>query len=42
MVTEKIKKIALSCNDGKRLQTFDRIRKYPYGTNVLKYVKVRC
>ena len=36
MVTEKIKKIALSCNDGKRLQTFDRIRKYPYGTNVFK------
>ena len=34
--TEEINKIALSSNDGKRLQTFDRIRTYPYRTNALK------
>ena len=31
--TEEVNKIALISNDGKRLQTFDRIRTYPYGTN---------
>ena len=31
--TEQINKIALSSNDGKRLQTFDTITTYPYGTN---------
>ena len=31
--TEEINKIALSSNDDKRLQTFDRITIYPYGTN---------
>ena len=31
--TEEINKIALSSNDDKRLQTFDRITTYPYGTN---------
>ena len=40
--TEEINKIALNSNDYKRLQTFDRIATYPCGTNVLKYVKVRC
>ena len=34
--TERINKIALSSNDDKRLQTFDKITIYPYGTNVLK------
>ena len=34
--TEEVNKIALSSNDDKRLQTFDRITTYPYGTNVLK------
>ena len=29
--TEEINKIALSSNDDKRLQTFDRITSYPYG-----------
>ena len=29
--TEKISKIALSSNDDKRLQTFDKITSYPYG-----------
>ena len=29
---EKVNKIALSSNDDKRLQTFDRITAYPYGT----------
>ena len=31
--TEQINKIALSSNDEKRLQTFDKITTYPYGTN---------
>ena len=34
--TEKINKIALCSNDDKRIQTFDKITKYPYGTNVFK------
>ena len=36
--TEEIKKIALSIND-KRLQTFDRITSYPYGTSARKVSK---
>ena len=31
--TEEVNKIALSSDDDKRLQTFDRIKTYPYGTN---------
>ena len=31
--TEEVNKIALSSNDDKRLQSFDRITTYPYGTN---------
>ena len=31
--TEEANKIALSSNDDKRLQTFDKIATYPYGTN---------
>ena len=34
--TEEINKIALSSNDDKRLQTSDRIKTYPYGTNACK------
>ena len=33
---EEINKIALSSDDDKRLQTFDRIKTYPYGTNAFK------
>ena len=33
---EEVNKIALSANDDKRLQTFDRITTYPYGTNPFK------
>ena len=33
---EEVNKIALSSNDDKRLQTFDRITTYPYGMNVFK------
>ena len=40
--TEQINKIALSSNDDKRLETFDKITTYPYGTNALKYAKVSC
>ena len=37
MYTEEINKIALnSSNDDERLQTFDGITTYPYGTNALK------
>ena len=32
--TEEVNKIPLNSNDDKRLQTFDRIVTYPYGTNV--------
>ena len=33
---KEINKIALISNDDKRLQTFDRITTYPYGTNIFK------
>ena len=32
--TEEINKIALSSNDDKRTQTFDKVTTYPYGTNI--------
>ena len=34
--TEEVNKIALSSNNDKRIQTFDRVTTYPYGTNVFK------
>ena len=37
--TEQINKIALSSNDDKRLQTFDKITMYPYGTNAFAVCK---
>ena len=37
--TVKIIKIALSSNDDKRLQIFDRITTYPYGANAFKVCK---
>ena len=37
--TDKINKIALSCNDDKRLQTRDRITSYPYGLSTGKVCK---
>ena len=33
---EEVNKIALSNNDHKRLEIFDGITTYPYGTNVFK------
>ena len=36
MYTEEVNKIALSSNDDKRLQTFDRVTTYSYGTNAFK------
>ena len=36
MYTEEVNKIALTSNDNKRIQTFDRVTTYPYGTNVFK------
>ena len=37
--TEEVNKIALSSDDNKRLQTFDRIETYPYGTKAFKVCK---
>ena len=37
--TKEVNKIALSSNDDKRLQTFDRITSYPYGTSAGKVCK---
>ena len=34
--TEEVNKIALSSDDDKRLQTFDRVSTYPYGTIAFK------
>ena len=34
--TEEVNKIALNSNDDKRMQTFDGITTYLYGTNVFK------
>ena len=34
--TEEVNKIALSSNHDKRLQTFDGVTTYPYGTNTFK------
>ena len=34
--TEEVNKIALSSNDDKRTQTFDKVTTFPYGTNVFK------
>ena len=36
---EEVSKIALSGNDDKRFQTFDKITTYPYGTNAFKVCK---
>ena len=36
MYTEEVNKITLSSDDDKRLQTFDGIETYPYGTNAFK------
>ena len=35
----KLNKIALSSNDDKRLQTYDKITTYPYGSSVGKVCK---
>ena len=34
--TEKVNKISLSSNDDKKIQTFDKVTTYPFGTNVFK------
>ena len=34
--TEEVNKTALSSNDDKRLQAYDKITTYPYGTNAFK------
>ena len=48
MCIQKYNKVALSSNDNKRLQAFDRVTTYPYGTNAFKVCesemqsKIRC
>ena len=37
----EVNKIALRSNDDKRLQTFDRITSYPYGTSAGKVCKTK-
>ena len=37
--TDQINKIALSSNDDKRLQLYNKITTYPYGTNAFKVCK---
>ena len=39
MYTEEVNKVALSSNDDKRIQTFDKVTTYPYGTNVFAVCK---
>ena len=34
--TEEVNKIALSSNDDKKIQTFDKVTTYPYGANAFK------
>ena len=36
MYTKQVNKIALSRNDDKRTQTFDKVTTFPYGTNAFK------
>ena len=36
MYTEEVNKIVLTSNDDKRLQTFDKVSTYLYGTNSFK------
>ena len=36
MYTGKVNKIALINNDDKRIQTFDKVTTYTYGTDVFK------
>ena len=36
---EEVNKIAISSNDDKRLQTFDKVTTYPYGANACKVCK---
>ena len=38
--TEEVNKITLSSNDDKRIQTFDKVTTYPYGTNAFKVCEI--
>ena len=40
--TQEVNKITLNSSENKRLQTFDRVTTYSYGTNAFKYAKVKC
>ena len=41
MYTEEVNKIALSSNYDKRLQTFNRITTYPYGTDQMMIINIK-
>ena len=38
--TEKINKIAISSNDDKRIQAYDKVKAYPYGTSVFEICEI--
>ena len=39
MYTEEVNKIALSSNNDKRIQTFDKVTTYLYGANAFMFCK---
>ena len=41
LYTEEVNKTALSSNNDKKIQIFDRVTTYPYSTNVFK-MKMKC
>ena len=41
--TEEVNKITLSSNDDKRIQTYDKVTTFPYGTKTyLKCARMKC
>ena len=36
LIQKKVNKTPLNSNDDKRIQTFDKVTTYPYGTNAFK------
>ena len=40
MYTEEVNKIAQSSNDDKRIQTFNKVTTFPYGTNLFKVCEI--
>ena len=42
MYTEDINKVALSSDDNKRLETFDKVTAFPVETPAVKCVEMKC